>query len=388
MKYKLIDFIALFVFIFLNTTVLFSQESQSPLIIDHNCANLSQIPDEWIDSAKINLHIAYGHTSHGSQLITGMDGLVTWKGDKYAWHNGNSDGALDIRDKGISGANDLGNPNRTEWATATRNYLNNPENNEINVIIWSWCGQAGTATETNINTYLNLMTELENDFPDVRFVYMTGHLNGSGEDGNLHKRNEQIRAYCRSNGKILYDFADIESFDPDGNYYLNKYATDNCDYDSDGNKSQDKNWAENWQNSHTEGVDWYNCSAAHSKPLNGNLKAYTAWWLWASLAGWDLTTGIHDFQNQNPDKSRLYQNYPNPFNTITRISYSISHSDYISLKIYNQLGNEVETLLNEFQNAGTYSVVFDASNLSSGIYFYKLQTGNVNVATKRMILSR
>jgi uncharacterized protein YjdB len=84
----------------------------------------------------------------------------------------------------------------------------------------------------------------------------------------------------------LYDFADIESYDPDNNYYLNKRANDNCDYDSNGDGSLDKNWAADWQNTHTSNVDWYNCSSAHSKPLNANRKAYAAWWLFARLAGW------------------------------------------------------------------------------------------------------
>ena len=70
------------------------------------------------------------------------------------------------------------------------------------------------------------MNGLENDYPNVRFVYMTGHLDGSGTSGNLNQRNEQIRNYCTTNGKTLYDFNDIESYDPDGNYYLDKDANE------------------------------------------------------------------------------------------------------------------------------------------------------------------
>ena len=77
------------------------------------------------------------------------------------------------------------------------------------------------ATEAEIQSYLDRMAALERDFPTVRFVYMTGHLDGSGANGSVHKRNEQIRSFCRSNGKILYDFADIESWDPEGKtHYL------------------------------------------------------------------------------------------------------------------------------------------------------------------------
>jgi len=259
-----------------------SSQSSQTMIIDHNCIDLSQIPDHWLAQATANLHIAYQHTSHGSQISTGMTGLANWQGSKYSYNNGGTSGALDLHDYAMTG--DLGNPDRTSWAASTRTYLNS--NPDVNVIIWSWCGQVSDATETNINTYLNLMAGLENDYPDVTFVYMTGHLDGTGLNGNLHLRNEQIRNFCRENKKVLYDFADIESYNPDGTYFGDKIPNDNCDYDSDGNLTRDSNWAIEWQNSHTENVDWYNCTSAHSQALNANMKAYAAWWLWARLAGW------------------------------------------------------------------------------------------------------
>jgi len=264
------------------------------VIINHTNADISLIPQSAIEQAKTALHIAYGHTSHGSQLVTGMTGLVGfmnglgYPADLYAHNNGGTGGALDLRDTPFSGASDLGNPDRTAWAAATRTYLN--AHPDINVIIWSWCGQVSSATETNINTYLDLMNGLEQDYPAVTFVYMTGHLDGSGATGNLNLRNQQIRDYCNANDKILYDFADIESYDPDGQInYMELLANDACSYDSDGNGSRDSNWAADWQNTHTVNVDWYSCSSAHSEALNANRKAYAAWWLWATLAGWNST---------------------------------------------------------------------------------------------------
>lgn len=254
-------------------------------IIDHASINIDSIPVTAINNAKNSLHIAYGHTSHGSQIITGMDDLDAFKGGTglYAWNDGLLAGHLDIDDNFVGG--DLGDPDRTTWAQRTRDYLNDPANADVNVVIWSWCGQTDTSEE-NINTYLNLMNQLETDFPHVIFVYMTGHLNGGGLTGNLYLRNEQIREFCRNNNKWLFDFADIESFDPDGLVNYNELlANDNCDYDSDGDGSVDLNWAIEWQNNHPG--EWYSCSAAHSQPLNGNLKAYAAWWLWARIAGWD-----------------------------------------------------------------------------------------------------
>ncbi len=252
------------------------------IIIDHENTDLAMVPVEYIEEAKDELHIAYGHTSHGSQITTGMSGLTTYTnapygGSTYVWNSGGTNNALDLRDSPFSGASDLGNPNRTAWANATRSYLTSHP--EINVIIWSWCGQVD-GTEEEIDQYLGLMNDLEADYPDVMFVYMTGHTNGTGLDGNVHQRNTQIREFCETNGKILFDFEDIESYDPDGEYYGDLDVTDSCDYNGG-------NWAQEWQESHTEGIDWYDCSSAHSEPLNANQKAYAAWWLWARLAGWD-----------------------------------------------------------------------------------------------------
>ncbi|MEJ2507811.1 MAG: T9SS type A sorting domain-containing protein, partial [Ignavibacteriaceae bacterium] len=135
-----------------------------------------------------------------------------------------------------------------------------------------------------------------------------------------------------------------------------------------------------WQNSHTENIDWYNCSTAHSQSLNGNLKAYAAWYLWASLAGWDGITGVKNDEIISRTFN-LYQNYPNPFNPTTKIQFTIpdvgtSFMKFVQLKVYDILGNEIATLVNEEKPAGMYEVTFDASYLSSGIYFYKLNAGD------------
>ena len=252
--------------------------------VNHTSISLAAIPDQWIDQARSTLHVAYGHTSHGSQIVTGMSGLVMFRGSRYAFNDGGTGGALDLKDTPISGASDLGNPNFTAWATATRTYLQHQPG--VNVVIWSWCGQVSGATAGDIGTYLSLMTGLESEFPAVRFVYMTGHLDGTGLTGNLHLRNQQIREYCELNGKILYDFADIETYDPDGVYFGDKIPNDACDYDGNGDGRRDANWAAEWQASHGKGIDWFDCAAAHTQPLNANLKAYAAWHLWARLAGW------------------------------------------------------------------------------------------------------
>ena len=264
-----------------------------PIIVDHAATNITLIPQAAIEAAITNLHIAYGHTSHGSQVTDGMSGLVAFANDgglglslptdTFAWNNGGSGGALDLHDYAMAG--DVGY--YPQWVDNTRSYLNNPDHADVNVIIWSWCGQAsGYTAQQMIDQYLAPMSQLETEYPDVTFVYMTGHADGTGETGNLHLRNQQIRDYCIANNKVLYDFYDLECHDPDGNYYGDKLVTDACDYDSDSDGSRDRNWAVDWQSAHTQGVDWYRCGSAHTQPLNANQKAYAAWWLWSRIAGW------------------------------------------------------------------------------------------------------
>jgi hypothetical protein len=99
---------------------------------------------------------------------------------------------------------------------------------------------------------------------------------------------------------------------------------------------------------------------------------------------WGLGIEQND-ANSIPDKFELMQNYPNPFNPSTKIKYSLSAPGYANIKIYNLMGQEIATLLNEEKSAGNYEVKFDGTKLPSGIYFYTLLTGNF-VQTKKMVL--
>ena len=102
-----------------------------------------------------------------------------------------------------------------------------------------------------------------------------------------------------------------------------------------------------------------------------------------------VTTGIPKlaFEEFVPTDIQLFQNYPNPFNPSTIINYWLSVDNFVSLKVYDVLGREVATLVDEFKPAGYYEVNFDASNLSSGVYLYKLSVGNFT-EVKKMLLTR
>ncbi len=107
----------------------------------------------------------------------------------------------------------------------------------------------------------------------------------------------------------------------------------------------------------------------------------------------DLLTDVIENQNNKvPTEFSLFQNYPNPFNPSTKIEYRIplnvkGETSNVSLIVYDILGREVATLVNKQQKPGHYEAQFDASDLTSGIYFYKLQSGKF-VESKKMILLR
>lgn len=113
---------------------------------------------------------------------------------------------------------------------------------------------------------------------------------------------------------------------------------------------------------------------ATSDPAGG------VWWCQLSrlLSVQDPTNGL-------PSQLKLYQNYPNPLNPSTTISFSLPRSSFVTIKIYNVLGQIVSTLLQERRVPGTYNVQFDASNLPSGVYYYRLSAGDF-IQTKKMLV--
>ena len=122
--------------------------------------------------------------------------------------------------------------------------------------------------------------------------------------------------------------------------------------------------------------DWYYLSSSDTEIFAYLIRAYV-----------NTVVSVDEEQSEIiPNEFSLGQNYPNPFNPSTTINYSIVESGFVTLKIYNMLGQEIAKLVSENKPAGNYTALFDASQLSSGTYLYKLSSGNRNISKKMLLI--
>jgi FlgD Ig-like domain len=343
--------------IILLVALVVASPGQAAIIADHSApSNFDMITANDFQLLRESYNIYYGRTSHGSQIVTGLEMLSSENFSLY------------LPPTFTVYTDDLGHNGDLAWERETRHYLTGHP--EINMVMWSWCSGCSDNTEEGISIYLDAMNQLELDYPGIVFIYMTGHLDGTGVDGVLYRSNNQIREYCIANNKVLFDFADIESWDPAGIYYPDE--TDAC------------GWCLDWcaENTCPEYV-----ACAHSDCFNCYQKGKSFWWMLHQISDLNPVAGI----NTPGLFFELSQNYPNPFNPSTEIKMNVKRPGTGMLAVYDLAGNKVSTLYEGYFETGVTEFSWNATGnsgqrLSSGIYFCRLQIGTEVQEIKMAIL--
>lgn len=142
--------------------------------------------------------------------------------------------------------------------------------------------------------------------------------------------------------------------------------------------------------SENNGINWSVIN--NGLPSSANIKTFFSYS--GKMYCGTVNSGIYYFDNltsvipniENANEFELYQNYPNPFNPVTNLKFNITSKGFTSLKIYNAIGREVAVIFNSELESGTYNYSFDASNLPSGIYFYKLTSGESSIVKKMNLI--
>ena len=424
--------------VFLSSFLLLPQIAGAQTIIaDHTRTDLTLIPDGAISSAA-NLRVMLRRASVGGNINDGLNAIQTGnaKYNRSRW---------DFQDRGNPG-----------WTAKLTDFTDQVAAQQANFDLLSmkFCFIDPDAVAT---TYINEMNTMEATYSTKTFVWWTMPIETSGNT-NRQLFNNSIRAYTSTNGKVLFDIADIESHNAAGEKLV----------DGSGRELQQGVWSSD---------------GGHLNDVGSRRVASAWWWLMARVAGWDASLPVqinsftalvqgmstelrwstatevnnygfdverrkigvewvgtnswgkidfvsgfgtsnshHEYSYSDsrleagryiyrlkqidndatfeysksieveegaiPDEFTVLQNYPNPFNPTTTIEFTLAQDSKVLLKVYNVLGQEVVTLLDREMQAGIlHHVPFDASRLSSGIYFYRLEAkGNVQV--KRLVLMK
>ena len=323
------------------------------IVIDHTCSDLSGIPSVWITAVQNTVQSHYAHTSHGGQLTYGVE-FIEDSNYVYDCEVGyltlpTDPGAYCVFDGQENG--DYVGP-EDYWQTAaglnlTRAVLNN--NPVIDTSMWCWCGQCSYYSEAEMQEYLDAMTLLEGEYPDVTFIYFTGNAQEEDAGGyNRYQRNNQIRDYCAVNNKVLFDFADLDCwwFNPaTSQWEQNTYEYSGTDVPS-------------------EHPQYNGDEFGHTTVESCINKGSAWWWMMSVLAGWG-TSGVPQVGFDSFDDYTVLLASPvsDPFELLvdTRVQCDLV------MDVYDITGRHTDQISSGSFFAGRHS--FLVEGLNPGVYF-------------------
>jgi len=376
-------------------------------IADHTVAKeevLRSIPEAYINKAKAELVVAYQHTSHGTHVSNGMYGLPEYKtGDDvlFGLSKVPAENRLEFRDYALEDyapegveATDLSRDVETAFIQTTRNYLDAPENATVNVVMWAW----SRITDHDVaGNYLPGMDSLISEYGPggskigsgsgqrevpVTFIYMTGHAIKDDNTGTLDPKPQAqlIINKCNATQMFCHEYYSIDTHTMDDVYYED--TGDDGDSDSYGG-----NFLQDWQDSHTLGVDWYenwmtmeghvNSGTHTTQHITSNRKAYAMWWILARIAGWDGVTSA-------PETAEISNDlviYPNPGSDMVYIENQQDNIE--SLSIIDASGREVERISPQVPSS---KISVDLSGNAPGMYHIRVTDKDQNIQQSKLIL--
>lgn len=339
------------------------------IIIDHTCTDLTSIPQSWITAVQNNWQSHYAHTSHGGQLTYGA-GFVEDSDPFYDIEIGSrylpvTSGAYCVFD-GQETESYIGPElywESTAGLNLTRNVLDNNPN--LDTSMWSWCSQCNYYSESQVQAYLDAMTLLESEYPNVTFIYLTGNAQGTGSSGyNRFLRNNQIRDYCADNNKVLFDFADLDCWW----------------YNTSSSQWEQETYEYSGETVPSEHPEYFGDEYAHTTAESCTQKGIAWWWMMAVLAGWTSSGISEEGTGLNPQVALFMTN---PVAVPAQLTVEIAEAGFLEITLFDTTGRLVAQVCKGSFESGTHQ--FIVSDLQKGVYLIGLSSAG-GYSSHRMVV--